>query len=149
MPLFAPPSSLGYFTVTIGTDVSAVDKKFMYLGFPANNILQLKVFAGTLGDTSYYIPYAGSIISTVIAATSPITAGTLIIRPTVNGILLGSDLLDSQLDIVNTIFHDRITADGNFPFPADSYIGLQATSSIGLLPITDIRASVYLKLTIP
>jgi len=155
MPIFIPPTSGvgGGTTIIVSIEVSTDSKVFHYTNLLPNEV-NLPIFSeeGIIGNNYVTIPYAGSIIGAELEtlSTTPLIAGIVTMRPTINGVPLGSALLDAELSIADTIRNSKTVGVGTYTFIAESWLGVVVTSSVGLLPaLLAIKCTLYLRLTTP
>jgi hypothetical protein len=82
----------------------------------------------------------GSIITLAVRTNDPRTGGSLVVRPTVNGVAAGAIL---TLDVANTTFNYYRQDQGVDTFVAGDRISCTVTTDAGWLPVTaDIDVSV-------
>ena len=94
------------------------------------------------------MPKAGFIIAHTSQLDTPLTAGTLDARLTINGSVLASNLLDLDMNVVNPAkrFKSIPSGDLDFRFNANDVIGDQITTSAGFLPIgSSVKTKIYVK----
>lgn len=90
------------------------------------------------------MPRNGSIVAITVASNAARTAGTLTVKPTVNG---AEQLLSAVLDAANTQFKSTTQAVGTETFTAGQRIGVKITTDATWAPITaDIVVTVYVSM---
>jgi len=87
--------------------------------------------------------YNGYIVGVTVQLKTPRTAGTVTVKPMLNGSVILDTALDTVLDASNPEDNTTIISpDLNFYFTAGDKLGLQATTTAGLLPVpVDLTAS--------
>jgi len=136
MSMFLPPESNEPSTHILIQPTKMIEElRFQYISGIGISQVNLPLYEEGGQDTELYRVYDGSILAVTIEANTAITAGTIYLRPTVDGVPIGSAALDATLTIGGIQGQAKV-AFNVINFLDGNTLGLVANTTFDFAPIT-------------